>query len=127
MPKFNPPKDFSFAPAEWDKWKQRFTRYHIATKLREEDKEVQVNSLVYAMGMQAESIFKSFTFDKEEDKTKYTKVMDKFDAYFNMNKNVIHQRATFQECHQMAGETVEQYVRRLYQINETCDYTDKWN
>ena len=31
-------------------------------KLHKEDKEIHVGSLIYAMGLQAEHIFKSFTF-----------------------------------------------------------------
>ena len=122
MPKFNPPKEFSFIPAEWDEWRQRFTRYRIASKLRDDQEEVQVNSLIYSMGIQAESIFKSFTFENEGDKLIYSKVLAQFDAYFNMNKNAIHQRALFQECRQSAGETVEQFIRRMYELTETCEY-----
>ena len=64
MPKFNArePKSFD-APAKWPEWKERFARFRIAMKLHKDDGEVQVASLVYAMGRQAENIFKSFTFD----------------------------------------------------------------
>ena len=64
MPKFNAPEPMSFdAPAKWPEWKERFARFRIATKLHKDDGEVQVASLIYAMGRQAENIFKSFTFD----------------------------------------------------------------
>ena len=64
MPKFNATEPMSFdAPAKCPEWKERFARFRIATKLNKDDGEVQVASLVYAMGRQAENIFKSFTFD----------------------------------------------------------------
>lgn len=44
---------------------QRFARYRTATKLSKEDKEVQISTLIYAKGIEAENIFKSFTFTAE--------------------------------------------------------------
>ena len=55
--------------------KQRFERYRIATKLHKDDEDIQVNSLIYAMGKEAEHIFKSLAFD-EGDEEKYEKVME---------------------------------------------------
>ena len=64
MPKFNPSEPMSFdAPAKWPEWKERFARFRIATKLHKNEGEIQVALLKYAMGKQAENIFKSFTFD----------------------------------------------------------------
>lgn len=57
MAKFNPPECFPFdRPNEWADWKQRFQRFRNATKLDKEDGEVQVSSLIYAMGNEAEHI-----------------------------------------------------------------------
>ena len=61
MPKFNPPDSFQFdKPADWPEWKQRFLRFRSATKLDRETSTVQVSSLVYAMGREAEKIYSSF-------------------------------------------------------------------
>lgn len=69
MAKFAPPTNFTFdRPQEWAAWRQRFTRYRIASKLTEEDGEVQVSTLTYAMGPEAENIFSSFTFERDEQK-----------------------------------------------------------
>ena len=92
MPIFNPPEPMSFdAPAKWPEWKERFSRFRIATKLHKDDGEIQVASLIYAMGRQAENIFKSFTFDPRPDPTdanpnpldpkdNYDVVLKKYDA-----------------------------------------------
>lgn len=54
MAKFAPPTNFTFdKPQEWSAWRQLFTRYRIASKLKEEDGEVQVSTLIYAMGQEA--------------------------------------------------------------------------
>ena len=67
MAKFTPPASFAFdKPSEWPEWKQRFQRYRIATKLDKEEGNVQVSCLIYAMGSEAENIYKSFLFAGEE-------------------------------------------------------------
>lgn len=76
MPKFHAPKAFDFAhPSSWPAWRQCFARFRIATKLDKEDSDVQVNSLLYAMGKQAEPIFSTFTFSVEEENDYYNAVV----------------------------------------------------
>ncbi len=76
MAKFTPPEQFDFSkPEAWPDWKQRFARYRVASLLTEEGEEVQVNALIYSMGAEAEHIFRSFTFQNEEDSNKYPVVM----------------------------------------------------
>ena len=126
MPKFNPPPSFNFSnPSEWPDWKQRFERYRIATKLHKDDEDIQVNSLIYAMGKEAEHIFKSLVFDEAGDEEKYEKVMEKYHEYFVPKKNVIHERARFRERKQGTGESSEAFIRALYELAEHCDFPDK--
>ena len=126
MPKFNPPCEFKFdCPAAWPEWKQRFSRFRLATKLNKDDGDVQVSSLIYAMGSEAEKIFSSFTFAEEGDKKKYDVVLAKFDAYFVPQRNLVHDRACFYQRNQQQGETAEMYIRTLYELAEHCDFENK--
>ena len=76
MAKFSPPEPMDFTkPATWPDWKQRFSRYRVATKLTEEDEPIQVSALIYSMGIEAEHIFKSFTFATAGDEDKYDVVL----------------------------------------------------
>ena len=100
-------------------------RYRIASKLREDDGEVQVNSLIYAMGTKAESIARGFAYVNPNDETNFDVVMKKFSDYFDMNKNTIHERANFHKRDQQPTETVEEYVRVLYDLAEKCDFGGK--
>ena len=82
MPKFAPPTNFSFdKPEEWPEWKQRFVRFRIATKLDKEEGAVQVSSLIYAMGSEAENIFRSFTFTEDGHRDDYMRVLGLFDEF----------------------------------------------
>ena len=59
MAKFSPPETFDFSrPIAWPEWKERFLRFRSATKLNKEVGEVQVSSLIYAMGREANNISK---------------------------------------------------------------------
>ena len=57
MAKFGPPEQFKFnQPTPWPEWKERFLRFRLATKLHKKDGDVQVSSLIYEMGRQAEQV-----------------------------------------------------------------------
>lgn len=69
MPKFDLPENSTFIkPSEWQEWKQCFAHFRTATKLNKEEEEIQVCSLIYAIGWKAEESFKSFVFSEGEDK-----------------------------------------------------------
>lgn len=123
MAKFHPPESFCFEkPAEWPDWKKRFSRFRTATKLDKEDGPVQVSTLVYALGKEAENILSSFSYEDEEDESDYDVVLAKFDAYFIPRRNVIHERACFNQRVQRPGERAETFIRSLYELSEHCDF-----
>ena len=49
-------------------------------------------------------------------------VMQKFDEHFVPKRNVIHDRACFHKRSQRAGETVEAFVRSLYELLQHCEF-----
>ena len=60
------PDPFTFTrPEEWDRWTRRF---RVASGLAQKDDEVQVSTLIYAMGDQADDILRSFALPEEDRK-----------------------------------------------------------
>lgn len=132
MAKFSAPEPFNFAkPEDWPDWKQRFTQYCIATKLNKEPEEVQLCSLIYSMGPEAEQVYKSFGLEDDEDENGYNevndygKVMGLFDTHFVPKRNAIFEHARFHSRTQEPGESVEQYMRHLYELAAHCEFTEK--
>ena len=118
-----PPEQFNFAkPAEWPKWIRRYSRYRIASGLDKKSDEIQVNSLLYTMGDEADNIMISFVFSPPEDSGKYEKVKEKFDSHFVVKRNTIYERAKFNQRVQGTDEPVESFITSLYCLVEYCEY-----
>ena len=84
-----PPEQFNFShPEEWTKWAQWFKRFWKASGLKEKNKDVQVNTLIYAMGNNADDTLCSFRLSAADSK-KYDTVKAKFDVHFVKRWNVI--------------------------------------
>ena len=75
----------------------------MASGLAEREGEVQVNTLIYAMGDQADDVLRSFTLT-EEDQNMYAIVKGKFDNHFIQRRNVIFKRAKFNRRRQEENE-----------------------
>ena len=110
------PETFPFSrPEEWVKWIQRFEQFRVASGLAQRDKEVQVNTFIYAMDAQANDILHSFKLS-EENRKKYVTVKMKFDPYFVQQRNVIFERAKFNQRSQEEGKSVETFITALFTL-----------
>ena len=120
----SPPENFNFSqPQEWPRWIRRFERFRTAAGLDKKDDEVQVNTLIYSMGDEADDILRSFKL-KDEDIKKYSVVKAKFEAHFVKRRNVIYERARFNTRKQEEGEPVDSFITDLYVLAEHCGYND---
>ena len=118
----SPPETFTFTtPEEWPKWVRRFERFRHASGLTASEEEAQVNTLIYCMGDQADDILRSFQL-AEADAKVYDTVKAKFDAHFVKRRNVIFERAKFNNRRQEQGEPVDAFITALYGLVEHCGY-----
>ena len=100
---------------------RRFERFREASGLSTKLPAEQVNTLVYCMGEEADDILTSLHLTEDENGP-YEVVKQKFDTYFNGSKNVIFERARFNQRRQEADESVDEFVTALYRLVEHCDY-----
>ena len=107
-------------PEEWKRWIERFDCYRIAAGLDAKEEKVQINTLVYAMGGNANEIVKSFQLT-EEDQV-YETVKRRFKTHFVGCTNVIFERARFNKRVEGAQESVIDSIESLYILAETCQF-----
>ncbi|XP_062523487.1 uncharacterized protein K02A2.6-like [Corticium candelabrum] len=119
-----PPETLDCAsPDTWPVWIRRFERFRTASGLEEKDGKIQISTLVYAMGPKAEEILSSFTLTEEQAKS-YNEVRSKFDTHFVARRNVIFERAKFNQRVQEPEESVDSFVTALYSLSEHCVFGD---
>ena len=93
----------------------------MASGLSAKDDEAQVNTLIYAMGDEADNILRSFSLSAE-DRKKYDVVKGKYDNHFDQWRNVIFERARFNMRRQEESESVDTFITALYALAEHCGY-----
>lgn len=120
--RLEPPAPFNFrTPDDWPRWKRRFEQFRVASGLVNDDAVKQVNTLLYCVGEEAEAVLTSTNVTEEERKV-YDTVVEKFDAFFRVRRNVIFERARFNRRSQLAGESAEQFIMELYTLAKNCNY-----
>lgn len=121
MPKFNPPEGINFQKPNWLEWKARFQRYRTATKLAHERGEIQVSTLVYTMGIEAEKIFKSFVFEEEAQKNDYELMLQKYDdeKLFGNDQSFIKEHNKRGKLYKNSSEPFTTYQSTVISRTET--------
>ncbi len=117
----SPPDKFTFRAEDWTKWIKRFGRFRIASGLETQADENQVNALIYTMGEEAEDILVSLHLSPEEA-SEYDTVKMKLDAHFVTRRNVIFERAKFNQRQQEMGESADSFHTALHCLAEHCRY-----
>ena len=73
-----PPDPFNFrTPDDCPRWRRRYEQFHIASGLSDADDVQQVNTLLYCIGEEAESVLSSTGITAEERK-QYKSVIEEF-------------------------------------------------
>lgn len=117
-----PPDTFNFSkPGEWGKWKSHFQQYRIASGLSEKTQQQQVSTLLYCLGEGSEDVLET-TGATEADKGEYNCIIHKFDEHFKVRRNVIFERATFNQRNQEVDESAEVYITTIHQMADRCEY-----
>ena len=73
------------------------------------------------MGDEADDILRSLVLSANNAK-KYKVVKEEFDGHFVKWRNVIYERARFNQRRQEWGESVDAFITALYGLAENCAY-----
>ena len=73
------------------------------------------------MGDAADDILASLELTEEEKKT-YDTVVAKFQSHFVKKRNIMFERAKFNQRKQQEGESIDNFVTALYCLSKHCQY-----
>nr|XP_061786511.1 uncharacterized protein LOC133577033 [Nerophis lumbriciformis] len=117
-----PPEAFNFSkPQDWERWIRRFERFRLASNLHLSTEANQVNTLIYCMGDEADDILRGHDLT-DIQRQQYTSVKATLERYFVPRKNVIYERARFNQRVQQPNEAVDVFITALHALAENCKY-----
>ena len=87
----------------------------------EKDEQRQVSTLLYYLGEEAEEVLDT-THISEDDRMKYKKDVEKFDKYFKVKKNVIYERAQFNQRNQLPDEPADHFITEVHKLADNCEF-----
>ena len=109
----------------WKRWKRSFEFFLVAKDVQ---KDLQQKALLlHCAGLEVQDIYETLTDPGPvgEDDKEYDKTMRTLDSHFSPQVNVPFERHQFRQANQEESETVDQFVTRLFQLAENCDFSDK--
>ncbi len=118
---FNPHGDASTLSQKWKKWLRSFELYSAAAGCRDDTQKRQL--LLHSAGPEIQDIFDTL-IDTGED---YKTASEKLSQYFTPSKNIPYNRHLFRQETLAEGESIAQYVTRLRQLGESCEFGDHLN
>ena len=87
----------------------------------EKDEQCQVSTLLYCLGEEAEEVLDT-TRISEDDRTKYKKVVEEFDKYFKVKKNVIYEHARFNQRNQLLDEPADHFITEVHKLADNFEF-----
>ena len=106
--------------ARWERWLRAFELFADGKGVKHADQKKAL--MLHTAGLSVQDIF--FTLDEGTGENNYLKAKDALDKYFKPQANVPYERLCFREMSQLPSETVEQFVTRLRQKAQSCEFGD---
>ena len=111
----------------WKDFENSWEYYVIATDLRskldnDEGKEIVAATLCTVMGADCKRIMNSLPSLSAADKKDPAKIVQELKKPFIPQRNVLYERFVFNSAIQKPGETIDEYVVRLRQMTDSCEF-----
>ena len=113
----------------WRDFETSWDYYTIATDLRSKEttdagKEIVAATLCTVMGPESKKIMNSLPSLTDADKKNPKRIIEELRKYFVPQRNVLYERFVFNSATQKPSETVDEYVVRLRQLANSCEFGD---
>ena len=111
------------AGEKWKRFKRAWDSYTLATGLSEKAEDVQVATLLTVIGEEAREVYSTFTgWEHADDHKRIQPVLEQFERYCELRKNIPFEHYRFNRRCQEAGESYDQYRTALRKLAEICDF-----
>ena len=107
---------------EWPKWSRRFELFRQASGLVIEEEESKINTLIYAMGDQADDIFNSFKLNSTQMKQYHTIKRSLMSISWFAAMLFSSGQSSINACRQEEGEKVDRFITALHALAEHCNF-----
>ena len=107
---------------KWKRFKRARANYALAIGLDEKTQKLQVATLLTVVGEEAREVFATFSWPTAVDESKINKVLEKFEQYCQLPRNVPYERYRFNRRMQEPGESYDHYCTALLKLAEGCGF-----
>lgn len=108
--------------ADWERFRSEWQNYEIAADLTDVPAKKRAAVFLACVGSAAYSVFRTFKFEREEDKADVDKIIDAFEKHCIGEANVTYERYLFHQRVQQPGELFEDFFADLRKMARTCEF-----
>ena len=106
----------------WRKWKRALNFYIDGQAITDSGQKHSL--LLHFAGPAVQDIFETLTEPDPAVEDRFDRTVAMLDAHFKVDKNVPFERHRFRQMTPNAGETSDQFISRLRQQAQHCDFQD---
>lgn len=107
---------------EWKQFKDEFKIYRIAKGIDKLTEDEKIANMLMLMGPESVPIYEQFAFNDSTHKKTLETTTGFFDDYFEPVKNVIYERAVFNDMKQASGQSIHAFIVSVQAQAKLCDY-----
>ncbi|XP_028415723.1 uncharacterized protein LOC114539296 [Dendronephthya gigantea] len=108
--------------SNWKRFKRIWDNYEIASRLRNESKELRTAALLSCIGIEGFETYEGLEWANDDEKTDIDIVLEKLKTFYVGATNVIYERYNFNRRVQEPSESFEAYVVALRALAKSCNY-----
>lgn len=106
----------------WKEFEEQLHWFLAGTESASKSDEIKIGIMLSYAGKEAREVYKTLQWAAVGDDKKFTKVITAFQAYCELQKNILYERHSFLNLQQLEGGSIDGYLTRLKIKIEACEY-----
>ena len=108
--------------ADWERFRSEWQNYEVAADLTDVPAKKRAAVFLACIGTAAYSVFRTFKFEREDDKADVDSIIDAFQKHCIGEANVTYERFVFHQRVQQSGEIFDDFLADLRKMARTCEF-----